>query len=288
MSFYGTDAAEKSASKVVQQGGPKLDSSWKLDRQLKALAACETKVGKTDDLTFKESSIKDVTDRGRGQVVEALMEALEKAINIADEETRRLALVDRQMAKNLAGSSQSSSQVPKHVYDEVKSHREALARFRKSGRTVDQPIAECLAQLGRLPIDARVLKETKVALELNHEFWRKSPETAVRNYITELVTEWKNKFRAETGNYPEPKKKVYSQRALKNTATDLEGAAYNRVPRLLEYQQVIKAILTRFLEAPKQAVGIMEGGRSSESVVKDVHAEWMLMSRQMQAKRQRI
>mmetsp|Transcript_59670 Transcript_59670/g.194685 ORF Transcript_59670/g.194685 Transcript_59670/m.194685 type:complete len:146 (-) Transcript_59670:101-538(-) len=120
-------------------------------------------------------------------------------------------------------------------------------------------------------MDSKVLKRTKVALELNSDFWKKSDAPEVRQMVSVLVKEWKNMYRGEQGTAAASKPRVFSQRTLRNAATDLEESAHGKTPLVEKYQDLVRALLGRLAQVPDQAIELLDGGVQAPAFVGRVH-----------------
>nr|ABI14322.1 unknown [Pfiesteria piscicida] len=284
MSFFGTDGAEKKASKVLSQQ-PTLDSTKPVERQAKSLTAF---FAQEDDLTFKESSVKNISDRGRTRVIDALVEALGVAAAAGEADARR-----KQRAAAAASESapavSAAPQSPPWVLEEVKTLLRSLLHIRTRGRAADiLSAANPLTQLAALPIDSNVLKRTKVALELNNDFWKKSDVPEIKNMVAVLVREWKNMFRNEKGAAAARKPRVFSARVLRNAATDLEESVHSKSPRVAQYQELIKAVIERLGQAPEQGLRFLDGAETSLALVTRAHNFCQAQLNASRVKRQKV
>jgi len=254
MGSMGTDPKEKQASQTLSFR-PQLDGSLKTESQAKYLSNF---FAREDDLTFKEGSVKDVSDRGRAQVVNALMQALVVAFRQAAAEE-----------KAPAATVGAAAIAPAWVLQDVLEQMEVLQQIRARGRP-----SECLSaagplrKLATLPIDSATLKRTKVALELNHDFWKKAPREEVRQMVAVLVRQWRNMYRSEQGTQT---RRGPSERSVRNLATDLEECAYSRAPKSSHYANLVQDLLQKLERAPGTAAGLLDGTQRSMDLVQLLH-----------------
>jgi len=245
MGFFGTDGAEKSGS-VTLQNKPQLDGSRSLESQAKFISS----FGAVDDLTFNERTVRDVSDRGRAKVVDELVSCLSLALQ-KGRELRRTA-----QAVAVAGP-------PCKMQQEVRTQLDILRRVRASGKPADAPTARLpLQKLDLLAVDGLMLKRTKVALELNQDYWKSTSAPEVRRLATGLVKKWRSIYhREEEGP---------SARTLRNSATDLEDNAHGFAPQTVPYTELIEALLRR-LQKPELAAGVVDGREQAPDLVGRIH-----------------
>lgn len=242
MSFYGVDKAEKQGSATLSHV-PQLDATKPIEKQAAALSNVLDKV---DDLTFKETTVRDVSDRGRQKVVDDLMRSLASGLKKLREQKR----------------AEPASEDALATQEEVSKQLGVLRGIRsKAGNPV--AAAEPLRRLSSLPIDGQILRKTKVALELNNDFWKRSKSPEVKQMVATLVRDWRAQFRKE--------EEGPSERTLRNSASDLEQASHALAPRTVQYSGLVNAIVRQLDQVPGLAASIMDGRERPLDWVSKVH-----------------
>mmetsp|Transcript_6832 Transcript_6832/g.20161 ORF Transcript_6832/g.20161 Transcript_6832/m.20161 type:complete len:287 (-) Transcript_6832:411-1271(-) len=227
----GGKNVEKEASALLNER-PSLDSSWSFQAQFSALKASNPQ----DDLSFRENSVRDVTDRGRAEGASKLQAVLDEALR------SRPTAAPRKAAPALPPSTAANAQ-ENEVRREVRAQLDALQRLRPEPPTKarDGAVLQVLRKLAGLKISVACLKSTKVAAELNQSSWRGNevaPE--VRGLVTALIKDWRAMYRAEEGTStltPEAR-----TRKCRNLSMDLEECAYGRYQRVAQYIQTIEGM----------------------------------------------
>lgn len=252
MSFFGTDAAEKSGSATLNHQ-PQLDGSRSIEFQAKFIS--NFVASREDDLTFNERTVRDVSDRGRGKVVNDFMKGLATAFKKAQANRKAEQSAARAAA---AAAGQPSSR----VIQDVQVQLEALRGIRARSETADEASARPpLDQLALLPMDALTLKKTKVAAELNQDYWKLRAAPEVQRLVTSLIHKWRAIYRREEDGP--------SERTLRNSAVDLEEVAHSLAPRTQAYGQLVEAVIRRL--SPELSLKILEGSESAKDIVGRIH-----------------
>ncbi|CAK0810307.1 unnamed protein product [Prorocentrum cordatum] len=237
--------------------GSALDSSWTFQAQLRALAT----VG-PEDLTFREASVQDVSDRGREKAAARLKGAFQEVFPRPPSPERAPAAKRPRHAPAARGEADDprlEAEV-RHAVSDIVTH---LRLLRKEGsgrpdRGRDEMLLRAMRQLESLPVSVRCLKATKVALELNDPCWRTGAFSAeVRELAAGLVRGWRAMFKAEN---PSARSSSGASRmseaawAVKcqNVSMDLEGAIYGLQQRSDRYHELV-AVLCKLLHWDHEA-----------------------------------
>mmetsp|Transcript_54662 Transcript_54662/g.159509 ORF Transcript_54662/g.159509 Transcript_54662/m.159509 type:complete len:276 (-) Transcript_54662:34-861(-) len=222
---------ENQTSVLLSDGKAKLDGSWTFQAQFNALKTSQTQ----DDLTFRENSVKDVTDRGRQEGADRMQKALE----IAWTATPPPKPPGQKALQMTPGPGEAEEA---EVRREVKVHLKTLQRLREEGPTSkrDASVMNVLRQLRDLNVSVACLKATKIAAELNQPCWRGNEVSAeLRRYSSSLVKEWRTMYRVETGT-PEPAMSAaVRSRKSRRISMDLEESAYGRHQKVAHYMEVV-------------------------------------------------
>eukprot|EP00811_Abedinium_folium_P003815 NODE_13509_length_1161_cov_5.090909.p1 GENE.NODE_13509_length_1161_cov_5.090909~~NODE_13509_length_1161_cov_5.090909.p1 ORF type:complete len:297 (-),score=100.94 NODE_13509_length_1161_cov_5.090909:202-1092(-) len=235
------------------------------EAQFRALAAGCTKPGDID-LTFKEHTVKDVSDKGREKGSERLCTALHEVLSRA-----RPSLPKKRKADALGMSGTAG--LPAHlVHAQV---QEALAELRELRQPGCSPAhrsthaAAVMRRLGQLPIDVKCLKMTKVALELNHAMWRGAEVSEdARQSAAVLVKRWRHMYKAECGlDVAVP---PCSARQCKSLAMDLEEGVYVLEQKRARYDCLIDAVCTRLREDLDVAHRLRSGATTAKDLIGQV------------------
>jgi len=229
-----------------------LDSSWSLEAQVGALKGS----GAEDDLTFRESSVKDVTDRGRSQGAGQLQKALEHAMSAAPPKP--------------APSAQPAApaQTPEEKQREAELQRgvrELLLALRRSwqeGESAKRTAAAMtvLRQLSGLKVSVACLKATRIAAELNQPCWKGSdvaPE--VRGLATSLVRDWRAMYRAQEGGSAPALSPAVLARKCRTVSMDLEECAYGKQQKVATYSDLVEGLCRLLAESHETSSGLLAG-----------------------------
>lgn len=235
---------------------PQLDGSWSYQAQLRALDSCNP----VEDLTFKESSVKDVSDAGRGQ-------GAAKIQRVLTEVSSALAQPASKRQKTNHGISPQELE----VCQEVCALMQQLQHFRNEGASSVQSkaVVDVLLLLKTLPINVACLKKTKIAAELNQPFWRgESISADVQKFASFLVRTWRNMYKAETEDAgPNGMSASILARTLKGLSSDLEESIYGHHPKIVQYTEHVDAVCERIRDN-RITEGLMAGSIKSKEFVK--------------------
>jgi hypothetical protein len=245
MGFYGTDQAENSAAGAVANG-PQLGGTQSIESQATSLSRQQNKV---DDLTFRERSVRDVSDRGRMKVMEDIMRSLAVGVKREREQQR-------------AQKAGQTSQVEQDICSQVA----RLQEIRSSARD-PAAAAEPLRRLAATRMDGLLLRKTKVALELNQDFWKRCSSLQVKQMVVTLVKDWRAVYRKEEDGP--------SERTLRNAAADLENSTHVLAPRTAQYSNLVNALLGRLEQVPSIASSIIDGRQGSLDLVTKVNNRFL-------------
>lgn len=243
---FGTDRAEQSGSQTLQHKD-QLDGSRSIESQARFIGNYGAAV---DDLTFKESTVRQVTDRGRAKVVSELMQELAT-------QGKKARVAHRADQAAILAQSAAAGEPPSEAIQEVRAQLATLQGIRARGKPADIVSARPpLDALSLLSIDAITLKKTKVAAELNQDYWKVRSAPEVKRLAAALVQKWRSAYRREEDGP--------SERTLRNTASALEESAHSAALRdagrfggAQQYNQLIEALLKKL--TPELADGLLEG-----------------------------
>jgi len=255
---------------------PQLDSAWSYDAQCRVL----NNFNAEPDLSFKESSVKDVSDKGRERAAARLQEALEASLQRAPSPPRK---------KHKVASAHSSSPqaaVAAHFGElaipdsEVRAEvTELLSQLREIRETrANRALSvDILRQLELKEVSVKCLKTTKIAVELNQPYWRGGMVTEeVRERATSLVRKWRAMYRAEAGTsdaVSEAANKQTLSRRCRNVAMDLEEASYAHQQKVSKYVEIIEGVVDHLLRDSVAVRSIMRGVTSTKDFVQRAASE---------------
>lgn len=250
---------------------PHLDSSWTYNAQCRLL----NNFNAPEDLSFKESSVKDVSDNGRARAAARLQEALEASLRRAPSPPRK---------KHKASSALSSSPqatAAAHFAELAIPEREIRAevtelllqlREIREARADREFAVDILRQLELKEVTVKCLKTTKIAVELNQPYWRGGMVCAeVRERATSLVRKWRAMYRAEAGTsdaVAEAANQHTQSRRCRNVAMDLEEASYAHQQKVGKYVEIIEGVVDHLVRDPVAVRSIMRGVMSTKEFVK--------------------
>lgn len=256
--YDGNSNSKGSENKCSVEASFKLqiDGSKSFVAQARVLGICLNPEG--PDLNFKESSVKDVTDKARASAASKLQQALEKML--ISSSTAPLCKVEGGVLKrkasaafaggisNTTSSSSSSAYAPKHeteMRQEVRDYMEKLTHIRLSGGAEAGTAWSILKDLALLPMSASCLKITKIGIEINQGFWRGSQNKDIRELATSLVHKWRSLYRADTGA-PEPAASVSASRC-RTLSMILEETCHTHVQKVKSYEEFVNDVIQRLL-----------------------------------------
>lgn len=286
----GTDGnnnsrGSESKMSVELDARPQLNSDWGFQAQFNAIK----RMGAPDDLTFKENSVKEVTDKGRQRGVAVLQAALEEVVaRIVSVKT-----CDRELKRSARGSGRSPKRElsPGAKADATELRREVrglcqrLQLLRESGALGAAGGADAfdlIRELGDLPVTVACLKATKVAVELNHADWRGvCVPTNVREHAAALVRRWLAMYRNEEGRPPQAGNvaKASQTRQCPNIAADLEEKTHATQPKAAKYVVLVESVCAFLRRDRSAAMGLFTGGSTSQSILADVTREMIVSAR---------
>lgn len=285
----GNSSSKGVENKLSFEVGPKLqiDGSWNCAAQSRVLAMC----GRPDDLSFVESSVKDITDKGRTKAAAYLQKILEQLLGAAaTQKPERTATVEDGILKRKAsalgtGSSPSSSStapgsapVPTAPPEETDMRQEVrkglndLQKIRLAGGADTSSAIEILHRLDLQPMSLSCLKITKIAAEVNDGFWKNNQVAMIRDLARELVQRWRSLYRAETGTAAAAANPIGPQR-LRTTSMFLEESCHTLFQKVKPYASLMEALAERLEQEPQTARELAIGGISSMEFVKKVCAD---------------
>lgn len=276
----GDDKAGKEFSGFRGSMGPANGSTEGIKRSAAYLSAY---MNQEEDWSFRENSIRDVTDCGREDAIGALVKALGTAFKRAHASPQGAVSTAR---GDVDGPKLPLSDPSDPVMELMKKLR-AIRNAWTSTSTSSDPAAAIgvLRQLEGLPVDVECLKKTKIALELNHDFWKLHAGSDARERAASLVRKWKVMYRAGQG------KGGPSEQRLRIAATDLESAVMyhfrrdrgdekvakntyarkhdtNHFQGALSHQKLTQEVINLLEKEPKLAVAQLEGHEKATDIVK--------------------
>mmetsp|Transcript_49936 Transcript_49936/g.139838 ORF Transcript_49936/g.139838 Transcript_49936/m.139838 type:complete len:301 (-) Transcript_49936:44-946(-) len=269
--FAGNDGNSNSGradnnNSFILQDRPNLDSGWSFTQQFAALARSAIT---EDDRTFKESSVKDVTDKGRAQGSAKLHAALVEVCAKAPKARRKPsagAVLDAAPGERLLPLKDLDGLTDAELRTEVGALCRRLQQFRADGpsRANEENAASVLLELERLPVTVRCLKATKIAAELNLPFWRSNEiPPGVRDHASALVKRWRTMYRCEEG-LPGGASAATHERRCRNLATDLESTLHSHKQRVNEYSELIQGACALLHFDPEATRSLLQGGISAK------------------------
>lgn len=244
-------------------GKVQLDGAWSFKAQLNALGS----VNQEEDFSFRQNSVKEVTDRGRAEGISRLQKVLqESAPALPTTSKKRKALPagnedDQKIAKAMDAAE---AELRKNVLA-------LLTPLRDLEQVAGQPesdtaVLAIFRQLRRLNITTDCLKATRVALELNKPCWRGSKAAApVRDAATSLIKSWRNMYRAEHGQSSESEEAARA-RQLRLLAVDLEDKVFNQCHKMDHYCRAIES-LSQDLGSQDLCQSLVQGRTSGQVLV---------------------
>jgi len=229
---------------------------------LAAIKACN----REEDFTFRESTVKDVTDKGRQKAATSLQEALEDALQRAppppekEKATALKCVSPGSGADSLSSMAMSGSE----IRQEVRSLLKVLQRHHLDGASAgpkekhDAAVVDALRQLEQLPIDVTCLKSTKIAVELNQKCWQDNQVSEeVRERSAGLVRRWRSMYRAQGHGLRDSS--AASTRRARNVSMELEENVYGYSQHLTGYCEIIEGVISRFDRDPEATRGLLLG-----------------------------
>jgi len=237
-----------------------LDGAWSFQAQLDALRACN----REEDWTFKENSVKEVTDRGRTEATARLQKALGESQLMPRQKRKAIELENDEDRKITEAMKAAEADVRKHV----RALLAPLKDLEQVPRSADSDAAALaiFRQLRRLQVTVECLKSTRIAAELNKPRWRganAAPE--VRNAVTSLIKGWRSMYRAETG-----KSDVLDAtraRKVRLQAVDLEEKIFAQCQRLKDYRRVMELVTEELMQCRDVSDRLLEGSLSGYDLV---------------------
>lgn len=251
---------------------PILDPTWSYSSQVKFLDNFNAK----PDLTFQESSVKDVSDNGRMRAAARLQEALEAALRKAPNPASKKRKIDSSLSsspgKAIVAHFGGLADIPeKELRAEVEEMLKHLKMIRENRG--DRALAvDILRQLELTDVSVKCLKTTKIAVELNQPYWRGGMVCEeVRERATSLVRKWRAMYRAEAGTsdtVSEVANQETQARRCRNVSMDLEESAYAHQQKINRYVEIIEGVVDHLVRDPEAVRSLMRGAMSTKEFVK--------------------
>lgn len=279
---HGSDGNSNSKGGENQVSGEfskqiQLSGGSSFQAQLNTLSRC----GAEDDLTFREGSVKDVTDRGRTQAASKLESALKQAASAAGRRRSEHKPAVKRKAEQLgpaAGASSSSSSSSLSAHDkaeEIEVRREVrvlLERLRgyRAGHQSEFVAVDALRLLEQIPVTVACLKATKVAAELNLPSWRVEGAPAeLRARASSLVRRWRVMYKADEdgGDAAQALPPAMVARVSRIVSMDLEETAFTHKQRTALYAEIVEAICALLEREPTSAVSLLTGSTTTKDFV---------------------
>jgi len=263
----------------------KLDGAWTWQAQFNALAACNHVV----DCSFRDGSIRDVSDTGRMKGAAFLLQVLDEIIAAEGVPTKRRKLNKGSIESLIGGGSTSSSSravvkvdtsglSPEDVEKDCKFLVKELQRHRSEPASTvrDAMVMDILAHLEHLPMTLECLRKSRIAMELNDPFWRgKAIAEKVRDKASMLVRRWRAMLKVQAPGIFE-ESAATKERRCRNLSMDLEECAYGfsqSAKKLGGYADLLDAIATHLRQNPKGVQGLLFGTAETKDFVSDVAKE---------------
>eukprot|EP00397_Hematodinium_sp_SG-2012_P008808 GEMP01008877.1.p1 GENE.GEMP01008877.1~~GEMP01008877.1.p1 ORF type:complete len:244 (-),score=35.16 GEMP01008877.1:2735-3466(-) len=225
-----------STCQFFHRGGPTMSSGESIMSQAANLQKCLQQGG---DAEWSDRFISSVTDKGRAQAAEILLEDLEKRVRTDD-------------------SGEEITEIARHL---------RTLRERQSMPEGTQLIE----RLNTMNIPSQVIRRSKVATEV--AAWRKGDCVELTTLAKSLIEKWKDQLRASPGS------KTNTARHLRNVATQIEKDLYTftmegnrkfsgRGARRPEeaYSQIFNMV-RRLLRDPKRVKSLLDKSLSARKVV---------------------
>mmetsp|Transcript_7979 Transcript_7979/g.17784 ORF Transcript_7979/g.17784 Transcript_7979/m.17784 type:complete len:312 (-) Transcript_7979:56-991(-) len=270
-----TGSSERKLAMDFQGSQMKLDGSWTFQAQFNALAACNAVV----DLSFKEGSIKDVSDVARMKGAKFIHEVLDDIVANQRPNFKRRRFSKRTLGTELV--SVVNSENNKHwlsaedVEKDVKFLLAELQRHRRepAGNVRDAMIADVLTQLEHLPVTLVCLQKTRLAIELNDPFWKGNTVSAVvREKSSALIRRWRAMLKAQVPGSIEESTATYARRS-RNLSMDLEECAYGisqSAKKLGGYADLLEAAADKLRQNPRVVEALFTGNAEAKDFVADI------------------
>mmetsp|Transcript_63075 Transcript_63075/g.137043 ORF Transcript_63075/g.137043 Transcript_63075/m.137043 type:complete len:270 (+) Transcript_63075:66-875(+) len=242
-------------------GLPGLAPGSQIGREFKAHLSAIESCSSKDDLNFQERSVRDVSDAGRAQGAARLQAVLQEVLKraVAPKGSPPASLGELQLPE---------SEVRREVQSLVRRLQELRDLGNSAGRNME--VGDVLRRLERLPVSAKCLKVSKVAVELNQPCWRASEAADIRERASALVRRWRAEFRARHGS-PEETLSMQARRC-RNLSMDLEEGAYGRSQGISAYADLVEALCLLLRRDPSAATGLMTGAVTGKDLVGRVAA----------------
>eukprot|EP00931_Biecheleriopsis_adriatica_P050973 TRINITY_DN29531_c0_g1_i2.p1 TRINITY_DN29531_c0_g1~~TRINITY_DN29531_c0_g1_i2.p1 ORF type:complete len:290 (-),score=58.03 TRINITY_DN29531_c0_g1_i2:209-1078(-) len=254
-------------NKPVREVGSRiqLDGTWGFQAQFNAIAACT----REDDNSFKENSVKEVTDRGRAEAAARLQRALEEALeqDSSDRTSKRKAsAIEDERDRGLTEAVKTAEAEVRRDVRALLSPLKELEKVAGSDASNNAAL-DIFRQLKRLRMTVDCLKATKIAVELNKPCWRGSqamPE--VRDAASSLVRSWRSMYRAQAGK-AEGISEATKQRRFRLLSVDLEASAHGMSPKIQQYCRVIEELCEAIVNDPQLCRDLVQGSIPGNQLV---------------------
>mmetsp|Transcript_6434 Transcript_6434/g.11175 ORF Transcript_6434/g.11175 Transcript_6434/m.11175 type:complete len:311 (-) Transcript_6434:24-956(-) len=281
-----TGSSERKLAMEFQGSQIKLDGSWTFQAQFNALAACNAVV----DLSFKEGSIKDVSDIARMKGADFIQEVLDDIVATQRLSVKRRKFSKRSLSTDLVSVANPDDATPwltqEDVEKDVRFLLTELQRHRRepAGNVRDAMIADILAQLEHLPVSLVCLQKTRLAIELNDPFWKgPTVSAAVREKSSSLIRRWRAMLKAQVPGSLEESPATYARRC-RNLSMDLEECAYGisqSAKKLGGYADLLEAAADSLRQNPKVVEALLTGNSEAKDFVADIakSVRWKIDSR---------
>jgi len=260
-------------------GRIQLDGQWSFQAQFNALGACNQE----DDNSFKENSVKEITDRGRVEGAARLQQALEASLasdglsSLLKHAPRDRPLKRKALAEDADGGlTEAAAANDAAAESEVrKSVRALLQPLRELEKVAGSPARNNAAldifrQLRRLNVTVNVLKATKVAAELNKPCWKgmqAAPE--VRQAASSLVRSWKNMYRAQAGAVDDVSEANLTK-GCHRLSINLEESVHAKCPKTQHYCRVVEVLCAEIQSAPSLSRDMMLGSANGKDLLQRI------------------
>lgn len=282
--YDGNSSSKGADNKNSYELGPgklKLDGSTSCSAQLRVLQFANAE----EDLSFKESSVQDITDKGRIQAAAMVQRVLEQLLGAeAVQPPRRTARVEDGVLKRKAASafgpgassSSSSTAAPPdeaEMRQQVRQGSADLQKIRLAGGAKRDDAKEIMHQLEDLPMTVSCLKITKIAIEVNQGHWRNNQDAIIRDLSRDLLQRWKSLYRAETGASATVTAAPIGSQRLRTTSMFLEENCYVHVQKAAQYKGLMEGVAERLQRDPEMARDVAVGRMPAPDFVKKVSDE---------------
>jgi len=264
-----TKGQENKVCKELSGSRIQLDVQWGFQAQFNAIAACNP----DDDLSFKENSVKNITDRGRAEGIARLQRALEESVENAPRQRppkRKAVEEDPDGLTEAAAANVAAAE--SQCRKDVRALLQPLRELEKVAGTTarNNAVLDIFRQLRRLSMTVNVLKATKVAAELNKPCWKgtqAAPE--VRQAASSIVRSWKTMYRSQSdqAGASDEISDARLSKQCRSRSVDLEETVHGKCPITDKYCRVIEVLCADLLDTPSLSRELLTGSSNGKDLL---------------------